>query len=138
MTHLLHVAPLPPAAAAGAPGLAPRHGAFARGAAINVAADGTPHIAFGTSAGAVFLLELNEAEGESVRVCMCVYGGVVHSRTPYVGGRGFMGALSDLENHGKAGGRRLGRRRESGRVCMCECGACMGLLRLRTSEVEDQ
>ncbi|PNW71180.1 hypothetical protein CHLRE_16g694402v5 [Chlamydomonas reinhardtii] len=64
VTHLLHVAPLPPAAAAGAPGLAPRHGAFARGAAINVAADGTPHIAFGTSAGAVFLLELNEAEGK--------------------------------------------------------------------------
>ncbi|EFJ46699.1 hypothetical protein VOLCADRAFT_118068 [Volvox carteri f. nagariensis] len=37
---------------------------FARGVAINVANDGTPHICFGTSAGAVFALELSEADGK--------------------------------------------------------------------------
>ncbi|KXZ42848.1 hypothetical protein GPECTOR_115g342 [Gonium pectorale] len=63
VTHLLHVLPLPPAAASGT---APRNAPFARGAAINVAADGTPTLVFGTSSGGLFNLAFSEADGKFV------------------------------------------------------------------------
>ncbi|GLC46400.1 WD repeat-containing protein 54 [Pleodorina starrii] len=61
ITHLTHVCPLP---SAGASEVAARNAYFARGVAINVANDGTPHIAFGTSGGAVFALALSESDGK--------------------------------------------------------------------------
>ncbi|KAG2485514.1 hypothetical protein HYH03_015787 [Edaphochlamys debaryana] len=61
VTHLLHVWALPSAAA---PDLAPRHGHFARGVAINVTNDGVPCICFGTSTGAVFSLGMGDDSGK--------------------------------------------------------------------------
>ncbi|GFR46250.1 hypothetical protein Agub_g7799 [Astrephomene gubernaculifera] len=58
--HLLYVAPLPAAASLD---VSLRHSTFARAAAINVAADGTPHVVFGSSSGSLFCLPLNEREG---------------------------------------------------------------------------